>query len=116
MSTRVAGAVDRFIDVRERSDAEVAALARELEIDIGVDLKGFTTDSRTGIFAARAAPIQVNYLGYPGTMAADYIDYLIADATVIPIESQPFYDEKIVCLPGSYQVEQLQADDLRPRV
>ena len=104
MSTRLAGAVGRFIDVRERSDAEVAALARELEIDIGVDLKGFTTDSRTGIFAARAAPIQVNYLGYPGTMAADFIDYLIADETVIPVESHPFYSEKIVYLPGSYQV------------
>ena len=104
MSTRIAGAVDRFIDVRERSDVEVAALARELEIDIGVDLKGFTIDGRSGIFAARAAPIQVNYLGYPGTMAADFIDYIIADATVIPVESQPFYAEKIVYLPGSYQV------------
>ena len=78
-------------------------LARSLEIDIGVDLKGFTEDARTNIFAMRAAPIQVNYLGYPGTMGADYIDYLIADSTVIPASYRPHYTEKIVYLPNSYQ-------------
>ena len=79
-------------------------LSRDLEIDIAVDLKGFTQDSRTGIFALRAAPIQVNYLGYPGTMGAEYIDYLIADRMLIPESSRQFYTEKIVYLPDSYQV------------
>jgi predicted O-linked N-acetylglucosamine transferase (SPINDLY family) len=75
-----------------------------LEIDIAVDLKGFTKESRTDIFSFRAAPIQVNYLGYPGTMGAGYMDYIIADPTLIPEQSQQFYTEKIVYLPDSYQV------------
>jgi len=104
MRTRVACAFDRFIDVRTRSDREVALLSRELEIDIAVDLKGFTTDSRTGIFALRAAPIQVSYLGYPGTMGMDSMDYLIADQTLIPVCYRQYYTEKIVFLPDSYQV------------
>ena len=104
MRKRSSAAFDRFLDVRSHSDREVALLSRELEIDIAVDLKGFTHNSRTGIFAFRAAPIQVNYLGYPGTMGADYIDYLIADATLIPEEYRKYYTEKIVSLPDSYQV------------
>jgi predicted O-linked N-acetylglucosamine transferase (SPINDLY family) len=84
-------------------DRQIAELSRSLEIDIAVDLKGFTRDHRAGIFSHRAAPIQVNYLGYPGTMAADYIDYLIADPTIIPESSRDHYTEKIVCLPDSYQ-------------
>jgi predicted O-linked N-acetylglucosamine transferase (SPINDLY family) len=82
----------------------VADLLRELEIDIAVDLNGFTTGSRTRIFAFRAAPIQVNYLGYPGTMGADYIDYILADRVVIPEQHHPYYMEKVVYLPDSYQV------------
>ena len=75
---------------------------RSLEIDIGVDLNGFTKDARTSIFAMRAAPIQVNYLGYPGTMGADYIDYLIADPMLIPaLRTNAHYTEKIVYLPNS---------------
>jgi predicted O-linked N-acetylglucosamine transferase (SPINDLY family) len=101
---RLERSFDRFIEVTNLTDAEVATLARKLEIDIAVDLKGFTDDSRTGIFALRPAPIQVSYLGYPGTMGADYIDYLIADATLIPPEQQKYYSEKIVYLPNSYQV------------
>ena len=104
MRKRVAASFDRFFDVQSRSDSEVAILSRDLEIDIAVDLKGFTTDSRTGIFALRAAPIQVNYLGYPGTMGAEYIDYFIADETLIPERSRSYYTEKIVFLPNSYQV------------
>jgi len=104
MVERLTAGFDRFIDVRDRSDLEVASLARELAVDIAIDLKGFTTESRTGIFAARAAPIQVNYLGYPGTMGADYFDYLIADRIVIPLEDRDRYSEKIVHLPDSYQV------------
>ena len=104
MRKRVAASFDHFFDVQFQSDREVAILSRDLEIDIAVDLKGFTGNARTGIFAFRAAPIQVNYLGYPGTMGADYIDYLIADRTLIPESSQPCYTEKIVFLPDSYQV------------
>jgi predicted O-linked N-acetylglucosamine transferase (SPINDLY family) len=104
MSQRVSAAMDRLLDVRSMSDREVAALSRKLEVDIAVDLKGFTKDCRPGILAERAAPIQVNYLGYPGTMGADYIDYLIADHTLIPEASQQYYSEKIVYLPNSYQV------------
>ena len=94
---------DQFIDVRNKSDIEVAQLARALAIDIAIDLKGYTKDSRAGIFAYRAAPIQVNYLGYPGTMGADYMDYLIADYTLIPEDKRQHYTEKIVYLPNSYQ-------------
>ena len=80
---RIEAAFDHFIDAREKSDNEVAALLREMEIDIAVDLNGFTGDPRTRILARRPAPIQVNYLGYPGTMGAEYIDYIIADPYVI---------------------------------
>ena len=87
---RIEAAFDRFIDVREKSDNEVAALLREMEIDIAVDLNGFTGDPRTRILARRPAPIQVNYLGYPGTMGADYIDYIIADPIVITPNEEPY--------------------------
>jgi predicted O-linked N-acetylglucosamine transferase (SPINDLY family) len=98
------GAFDRFIDMRERSDLDIARLSRELGIDIAVDLKGFTQHSRCGIFAHRAAPLQVNYLGFPCTMGAPYIDYLVADRTLIPEDSRRYYAEKIVYLPDCYQV------------
>jgi predicted O-linked N-acetylglucosamine transferase (SPINDLY family) len=104
MRARLADACDDFIDVRGNSDSEVARLARQLPLDIAVDLKGFTQDNRAGIFALRAAPVQVNYLGYPGTMGASYMDYIIADQTLVPEQSRPHYVEKIVYLPGSYQV------------
>lgn len=103
MEGRLRRAFDRFEEVRALSDLSVAQRVRELEIDIAVDLKGFTTDGRPGILAHRPAPIQVNYLGYPGTMGADYVDYLIADGTVIPPEHEPYYSEKIVRLPDCYQ-------------
>jgi predicted O-linked N-acetylglucosamine transferase (SPINDLY family) len=100
MTTRVAGALDEFIDVRGLSDESVARLAREHEIDIAVDLGGYTTHSRTGIFALRAAPIQVNYIGYLGTMAVDYIDYIIADTILIPESERRFYSEKVAYIPS----------------
>ena len=103
MRTRLKVAFDKFIDVRAMSDRDVVSLARNFEIDIAVDLNGLTRDARTSIFAMRAAPIQVNYLGYPGTMGADCIDYLIADPVVIPDADQPHYAEKIVYLPNAYQ-------------
>jgi protein O-GlcNAc transferase len=99
---RVKAAFDRFIDAPTQSDDEVAALIRQLEIDIVVDLNGFTRNSRLGVFARRPAPIQVNYLGYAGTMGADFYDYIIADETVIPKEHTEFYSEKVVRLPGSF--------------
>ncbi len=104
MSERVSLAMDRFIDVRAVSDEGVAQLSRQLEVDIAVDLKGFTKDCRSGIFAQRAAPIQVNYLGFPATTGAPYMDYLIADHALIPEANQRHYSEKIVYLPDSYQV------------
>ena len=103
MRRRVAAAFDRFLDVGMQSDADIARLARSLGIDIAVDLGGFTRGSRPKIFALRAAPLQVSYLGYLGTMSADYMDYLIADDTLIPEAYRPYYSEKIVYLP-SYQV------------
>jgi predicted O-linked N-acetylglucosamine transferase (SPINDLY family) len=104
MRKRITKAFDHFIDVQTQSDIEVAQLSKNMEVDIAVDLKGFTADCRTGIFAIGAAPIQVNYLGYPGTMGAEYVDYLIADATLIPESSRQYYTEKIAYLPDSYQV------------
>jgi predicted O-linked N-acetylglucosamine transferase (SPINDLY family) len=73
-------------------------------LDIAVDLKGFTLDARTGIFSYRAAPIQINYLGYPGTMGADFIDYIIADRVIIPERLQNKYSEKVLYMPDCYQV------------
>src|SRR5262249_23650206 len=100
---RLAKAFDQFHDVRRKSDREIAQLLREREIDIAVDLKGFTQESRPEIFAFRPAPIQASYLGYPGTMGADFIDYIIADGVVTPAEHAAFYREKIVALPDCYQ-------------
>jgi predicted O-linked N-acetylglucosamine transferase (SPINDLY family) len=97
-------AFDQFLDVSAKSDWEVAALARSMEIDIAVDIKGLTGDGRTGIFALRPAPVQVNYLGYPGTMGAAYLDYVIADAVVLPEKHKHCFTERIAYLPDSYQV------------
>ena len=104
MRERLKGAFDQFLDVRFQSDREIAQLAREMEIDIAIDLKGYNGDSRPQIFAARCAPVQVNYLGYPGTMGAPYMDYIVADRVLIPPQSQSHYHERVVYLPGSYQV------------
>jgi predicted O-linked N-acetylglucosamine transferase (SPINDLY family) len=103
MRRRMKAAFDRFIDIRMMSDTAVAAKLREMEIDIAIDLKGFTKDARTGIFALRPVPLQVSYLGYPGTMGADWIDYILADRVTIPEEHIGHYSEKVVWLPDSYQ-------------
>lgn len=103
MRQRIAAACEHFLEVRAQSDNEIARLARSLGIDIAVDLGGFTRGSRPRILALRPAPLQVSYLGYLGTMSADYIDYLIADDTIVPQAARPHYAEKIVYLP-SYQV------------
>ena len=103
MRHRLRRAFDQFHDVQSCGDVEVVDLMRRLEVDIAVDLKGFTSGERPGIFTRRAAPIQVNYLGYPGTMAADCWDYIIADPTVLPRAEQQFYSEHIVHLACCYQ-------------
>ena len=102
MRSRLQQAFNQFIDVSSMSDLKIAQLSRELGIDIAVDLGGFTVDSRTGIFSYRAAPVQLSYIGYLGTMGAEYYDYLLADKTIIPENIQKFYSEKIVYL-ASYQ-------------
>ena len=104
MNLRIKVGVDHFHDVRTMSHEDVALLSRSVELDIAVDLGGFTQDARTGIFAMSAAPIQISYIGYPGTMSANYYDYLVADRTLIPEEKQLHYSEKIVYMPNSYQV------------
>ncbi len=101
---RVVAAFDQFHDVARSSNAEIDALIRRLEIDIVVDLKGHTAQSRIGALASRPAPVQATYLGYPGSSGAPFIDYMIGDAIVTPFEQQAFYSEKIVQLPGCYQV------------
>lgn len=101
---RLIDAFDHFHDVRLQSDIEVAELLRTLEVDIVVDLKGYTQDARFGILAHRPAPIQVAYLGYPGSMGADFIDYVIADKHVLPFDEQATFAENIVHLPDCYQV------------
>jgi protein O-GlcNAc transferase len=103
LRTRLTESFTRFIDTRRQSDRETALLLKEMEIDIAVDLKGYTQGCRPGILAFRPAPIQVNYLGYPGTMGADYIDYILADRFVIPEDQHASYTEKVGYLPDTYQ-------------
>jgi predicted O-linked N-acetylglucosamine transferase (SPINDLY family) len=100
---RISKAFDKFYEVKFKSDNDIAILSRELNIDIAVDLNGFTSQARTGIFSIRVAPIQMSYIGYLGTMGADYYDYLISDKIIIPQNYQKFYTEKIIYLP-SFQV------------
>lgn len=103
MRARLEKAFDRLEDARGKSDAEVAQWMRAREIDIAVDLNGHTHGARPGILAHRPAPVQVNYLVYPGTIGAPFIDYILADRIVLPIDQQPFFREKIIHLPDCYQ-------------
>jgi predicted O-linked N-acetylglucosamine transferase (SPINDLY family) len=100
---RIEAAVHRIVPIRDVSDSRAAALVRDYEIDILVNLNGYFGGDRTLLFAQRPAPLQVSYLGFPGTLGADYIDYIIADSHVIPENEREFYTEKIVWLPDSYQ-------------
>ena len=106
---RVKAGVENFVDARGLSDFEIASLLRQREVDVVVDLMGLTADCRSGIFAFRPAPAQVNYLGYPGTMATESMDYIIADRVVVPEGEKHHYREKIVYLPDCY----LASDDKR---
>lgn len=103
MRERPERAFDEFIDVSRLSDAAIAALSRERGIDIAIDLKGLTQDSRPGIFAARAAPVQVNYLGHPGTLGAPFVDFLVADETILPRAHEAHYTERVLRMPDCYQ-------------
>ena len=102
LRTRVMKSFDRFLDVRGRTDFEVASLLHGARIDIAVDLMGLTGNSRQGILAFRPAPVQGNYLGFPGTMASPHMDYILADPIVIPPDAQRHYSEKVVYLPDTY--------------
>jgi predicted O-linked N-acetylglucosamine transferase (SPINDLY family) len=109
MRARVRKTFDRFITVAGKTDPEIAQLAREMGLHIAVDLKGFTLSNRLGVFSFRAAPIQMHYIGYPGTLGMPgVIDYQIADRVLVPVQARPFYTEKIIELPDSYQVNDRQ--------
>ena len=103
MRLRLEQSFEHFIDVKAETDAQVIARARALELDIAVDLSGLTTGCRPGVFAARVAPVQINYLGHPGTMGAPYMDYILADTTLITPETESYFSEKVIYLPHSYQ-------------
>jgi len=103
MQVRMAAAFEHFIDLNELSDDEAVARMRELGIDIAVDLTGYTHGARSGIFARRAAPVQVNYLGYPATMGVPYLDYIVADRYVIPDSARHGYAEEVAYLPTCFQ-------------
>jgi predicted O-linked N-acetylglucosamine transferase (SPINDLY family) len=103
MRKRLIASFDRFAILRERSHTQAARQIAADGVDILMDLKGYTRGARTMILAQRPAPIQVNYLGYPSTMGAPFIDYIIADPFIAPMEHQRFFDEKIVHLPDCYQ-------------
>lgn len=111
---RIRAACDQLHTVWQQTDAAVSQLLRELEIDIAIDLAGFTSGNRSAILACHPAPVQVSYLGFPGTMGAAYIDYIIADPTLIPPEDRHSYTEQVVCLPDTYQVNDRHYDVTEP--
>jgi predicted O-linked N-acetylglucosamine transferase (SPINDLY family) len=102
--SRLVKSFDHFHDVRLKSDREVAQLMNECAVDVAVDLKGYTQDARPGILAHRPAPLAVSFLGFPATMGAAFIDYVLADKVVLPFDQQPHWTERIVHLPDCYQV------------
>jgi predicted O-linked N-acetylglucosamine transferase (SPINDLY family) len=104
MTARLRQAFDGWLEIGGLTDDEAAEKIRAAGIDILIDLNGWFGKHRMGVFAQRPAPVQVNYLGFPGTLGAPYMDYIIADDVVIPPGEERFYDEKVVRLAGSYQV------------
>ena len=104
MRARLTSAFDRFVDIRALSHRDAARRIHADKVDILVDLKGYTYHARPAISAYRPAPVQVSYLGYPATMGADFINYIIVDPFVVPASQQPFFSERLVHLPCSYQV------------
>jgi len=108
---RVLAAFDNIVPIQKLTDRDAAQIAAAQELDILVNLNGYFGAERMGVFAHRPALVQVNYLGFPGSLGADYIDYILADDEVIPENEEPFYSEKVVRLPGCYQIN----DGKRPR-
>lgn len=108
MRRRLIASFDRFVDVREKSESEITETARNLDLDIAVDLTGYTANHRIGVFMRRIAPVQIHYLGYPGTLGNPFIDYLVADPVIIPAAERIHYTEKIIALPDSYQANDTQ--------
>ena len=109
MRQRLIKSFDCFVNVQGVSDKNVALQARQDGIDIAIDLTGYTQNTRAGIFAYRAAPVQINYLGYPGTLSADFMDYIVTDKCLVPREKQKYYNEKKIYLPNTY----MPTDDSR---
>ncbi len=110
LRSRLQRGFDHFVDVHDRSDQDIVDTIAAAGVDILVDLNGYTMGGRPAVFARRPAPVQVSYLGYPGTLGGDWMDYLIADAAIIPPEARQFYSESVVWLPDCYQIN----DDARP--
>ena len=110
MRARLENAFDHFFDVEDKDAAAIARLIRDLEIDIAIDRKGYTQNARPEIFAQRPAPAQAAWLAFPGTVGADYMDYILADRHVIPVDQQQYYTEKVIYLPDTYQAN----DSTRP--
>ncbi|HVO90208.1 MAG TPA: tetratricopeptide repeat protein [Casimicrobiaceae bacterium] len=114
MRLRVQSAFDRFLDVQCDSDADIAQRIAELGVDILVDLGAYTGGGRPGILARRAAPIQLSFLGYPGTTGAPYVDYLIADRYVVPEQHEAAYSERVACLPDTFQANDAKRQQPTP--
>jgi len=104
MRTRMERSFQEFIDIRALGDMDAVELIRDRDIDIAVDVVGYAENARTNLFALRVAPVQVSFLGYTGTMGADFMDYIVADDVVIPPGDENYYTEQVIRLPGSYQV------------
>src|SRR5262249_33346505 len=113
---KIKSAVENFIDIRTMTDDEVAEVIRRRELDLVVDLGGLTQQNRFNVLSRRVAPVQVNFLGYPGTMGADWMDYIIGDRTVIPEDQFQFYTERVVWLPHTYQPNMYQTDENKRRL
>lgn len=110
---RLTASFDEFLDIRGIGDFDLTQQLRAKEVDILFNLNGFFGAHRTSIFANRAAPIQINFLGCPGTMGVDYMDYLVADPVVIPESSYQYYTEKIILMPHSYQINDSKRPELK---
>jgi protein O-GlcNAc transferase len=113
MNLRIKDGVDFFHDVRSLSTKDIVLLSRSVELDIAIDLGGFTKHAKTDIFAMSAAPIQISYIGYLGSMGADYYDYLIADKFIIPKDCQKYYSEKIIYLPSFQSNDSRQSKPIK---
>jgi len=115
LTARLKRTFESWIDIGNLNDLQAAAKIRQAGIDILVNLNGYFGKHRMDVFAHRPAPLQVNYLGFPGTLGAAYMDYIIADKIVIPPGDQGFYDEQVVTLPGCYQVNDDRGRAMAPR-